>query len=259
MDRRRPGEPPALNFNPGLQMQTMKTDIYKVQLEDIFEGPMDLLLHLIKKNEMDIYDIPIALITQQYLEYLEWLKAMNIEYAGEFIVLAATLAQIKSRMLLPAYTEDDEEEDPRSQITRPLIEYLQMKSAAQKLASRDLLGDRTFIRPLPPGGKAIAGEEAEIQVGLFELIDAFRRILDNVTGEHHVDLQTEAISVKERINQLVDLFEGKPSLTFEELFVGQKTQSDIIVTFLAVLEMVKINLLRVTQQAQTSVIRLFYQ
>jgi segregation and condensation protein A len=241
-------------------MENVNSKLYKVQLDDIFEGPMDLLVHLIKKNEMDIYDISIALITQQYLEYLEWMKAMNIEYAGEFIVMAATLAQIKSRMLLPAYEgEDDEEEDPRDQITRPLIEYLQMKSAAEKLASRDLLGDRTFIRPLAPGPSALTGDDAEIQVGLFELIDAFRKILDNAAGEHRVDLQTETISVKERINQLVDLFEHKDSLTFDELFENQKTRSDIIVTFLAILEMVKINLLRVTQQIQTSVIRLFYQ
>jgi segregation and condensation protein A len=163
-------------------------------------------------------------------------------------------------MLLPAYEgEEDEDEDPRDQITRPLIEYLQMKSAAEKLAARDLLGDRTFIRPLPAGPSALNGDDAEIQVGLFELIDAFRKILDNLAGEHRVDLQTETISVKERINQLVDLFEHRDSLTFDELFVDQKTRRDIIVTFLAVLEMVKINLLRITQQVQTSVIRLFYQ
>ncbi|MDJ0722887.1 MAG: segregation/condensation protein A [Desulfobacterales bacterium] len=241
-------------------MEAIQSDFYQVQLGDVFEGPMDLLLHLIKKNEVEIYDIPIALITQQYLDYLEWMRAMNIEFAGEFIVMAATLAQIKSRMLLPAYEgEEDGEEDPRDEIARPLIEYLQMKSAAEQLASRDILGDRTFIRPLTPGPVDTRGEEAEIRVGLFELIDAFRRILDDVSGEHHVDLQTETISVKERINQLVDLFERKHSLTFEELFEDQTTKNDVIVTFLAVLEMVKLNLLRISQQVQTSVIRLFYQ
>lgn len=241
-------------------MEAIPSDLYQVQLEDVFEGPMDLLLHLIKKNEVEIYDIPIALITQQYLDYLEWMKAMNIEFAGEFIVMAATLAQIKSRMLLPAYEGDEDgEEDPRDEIARPLIEYLQMKSAAEQLASRDLLGDRTFIRPLTPGPIDTGGEAAEIRVGLFELIDAFRRILDNVAGEHHVDLQTETISVKERINQLVDLFERKHSLTFGELFEKQTTKNEVIITFLAVLEMVKLNLLRISQQVQTSVIRLFYQ
>ena len=108
-------------------------DSYKIQLEDVFEGPMDLLLHLIKKNEVDIYDIPIALITRQYLEYLERMKAIQIEFAGDFIVMAATLAQIKSRMLLPAYDgQEDEDEDPRNAISRPLIEYLQMKTVANR-------------------------------------------------------------------------------------------------------------------------------
>ena len=237
----------------------MKVD-YQIQLEDVFEGPMDLLPHLIKKNELNIYDIPIALITRQYLEYLEWMKAMNIEFAGDFIVMAATLAQIKSRMLLPAYDgQDEDEEDPRSAISRPLIEYLQMKNAAEQLANRDLLGDKIFVRTSSPQAAAFAVEEREIQVGLFELIDAFRKILDNVSGEHRVDLQTERISVKDRINEIVDILEKKGSVAFEELFVGRQTREDIIVTFLAVLEMVKLSLLRITQHIQTGVIRIFYQ
>ena len=127
------------------------TDAYQIHLEDVFEGPMDLLVHLIKKNEVDIYDIPIALITRQYLEYLEWMKSLNIEFAGDFIVMASTLTHIKSRMLLPAYeNEEDDDEDPRNAIARPLIEYLQMKNAAQQLASRDLLGDTTFVRSTSP-------------------------------------------------------------------------------------------------------------
>ena len=127
------------------------TNVYQIQLEDLFEGPMDLLLHLIKKNELDIYDIPIAFITRQFLDYLEWMKAMNIEFAGDFIVMAATLTQIKSRMLLPAYdSQEEDDDDPRSAIARPLIEYLQMKNAAEQLASRDLLGDKTFVRSALP-------------------------------------------------------------------------------------------------------------
>jgi segregation and condensation protein A len=236
------------------------SDAYQIQLEDVFEGPMDLLLHLIKKNEVDIYDIPIAMITRQYLEYLEWMKAMNIEFAGDFIVMAATLAQIKSRMLLPAYEDqEDEEEDPRSAIARPLIEYLQMKEAAEQLANRDLLGDRTFIRSTSPQAAAFAVEEKEIQVGLFELIDAFRKILDGVPGEHKVELHTERISVKERINQIVDILEQKGSVAFDELFAESRTRADVIVTFLAILEMVKLSLLQITQHTQTGVIRLFYQ
>lgn len=236
------------------------TEGYQIQLEDVFEGPMDLLLHLIKKNEMDIYDIPIALITRQYLEYLEWMKAMSIEFAGDFIVMAATLTQIKSRMLLPAYdSQEEEEEDPRNAISRPLIEYLQMKNVAQQLASRELLGDKIFIRSTSPQATAFAVQEKEIQVGLFELIDAFRKILDDVSGEHQVDLYTERISVKERINQIIDVLEKKGSVAFEELFLESRVRADVIVTFLAVLEMVKLSLLRITQHVQTGVIRMFYQ
>jgi len=221
---------------------------------------MDLLLHLIKKNEVDIYDIPIALITRQYLGYLEWMKAMNIEFAGDFIVMAATLAQIKSRMLLPAYDgQEEDDEDPRNAISRPLIEYLQMKNAAQQLANRDLLGDKIFVRSPSPQTSAFAIEEKEIHVGLFELIDAFRKILDDVSGEHRVDLHTERISVKERINEIIDILEKKGSVAFEELFVERRHRADIIVTFLAVLEMVKLSLLRITQHVQTGVIRMFYQ
>lgn len=241
-------------------MPLAKMDGYQIQLEDIFEGPMDLLLHLIKKNEIDVYDIPIAFITRQFLEYLEWMKSMNIEFAGDFIVMAATLTQIKSRMLLPAYeNEDEDEEDPRNAISRPLIEYLQMKNAAQQLADRDLLGDKTFVRSASPQVTGFAVEEKEIQVGLFELIDAFRKILDDVSGEHHVDLHTERISVKDRINEIIDILEKKGSVAFDELFLNSRTRGEVIVTFLAVLEMVKLSLLRITQHVPTGVIRMFYQ
>ncbi len=113
------------------QENTEQDGPYKVHLANLFEGPMDLLIHLIKKNELDIYDIPIALITEQYLEYLNWLKMMNIDFAGEFLVMASTLAQIKSRMLLPVHEEDDQE-DPRLELTKPILENLQMKSAAEQ-------------------------------------------------------------------------------------------------------------------------------
>jgi segregation and condensation protein A len=120
----------------------MQEDIYKVQIDDIFEGPMDLLVHLIKKHEVDIYDIPIALITKQYLEYIEWMKIMNIDIAGDFIVMASTLTKVKSRMLLPSHDEDDDE-DPRLELVKPIEEYLLMKSAAEKLLSE--IRDRKII------------------------------------------------------------------------------------------------------------------
>ncbi|MDM8525291.1 segregation/condensation protein A [Desulfococcaceae bacterium HSG8] len=233
--------------------------MYEVKLENIFEGPMDLLVFLIKKNEVDIYDIPIALITDQYLEYLEWMKTMNINFAGDFIVMAATLAQIKSRMLLPAHeNQGDEEDDPRLEIARPLLEYLQMKSVAEQLAQRHLLGEKVFPRSPTKEDLLTAPRDEMISVDLFELIDAFRRILENMPGDHRIDLSDERISIKDKISELVDILEKQGSLTFGELFPTDAVKGEIVVTFLAILEMAKLCLIRITQHVQTGVIRLFY-
>ncbi len=232
---------------------------YQVKLTDIFEGPMDLLVHLIKKNEVDIYDIPIALITEQYLAYLEWLQAMNIDTAGDFLVMAATLAHIKSRMLLPPSADDEDDEDPRMEIARPLAEYLQLKTAAEELARRELLGESTFVRQPANTRDLVSPEEEFIKVGLFELIDAFQQILKKIAPEDRLDLTTDGISVKDRIAELVDLFEADRSLTFDDLFTARPTRSDVIVTFLAILEMVKLCLVRLRQHTETGLIRLFYE
>ena len=238
----------------------MIEDTYQVRLTDVFEGPMDLLLHLIKKNEVNIYDIPIAAITEQYLAYLEWMKALNIDFAGEFIVMASTLTQVKSRMLLPTAAEiDGEEEDPRMEIVRPLTEYLQMKSAAEVLAQRTLLGEGTFARTSGEVRQLFAQDGELMQIGLFELIDAFQQILNKIDPQDRLDLTADRISVKDRIGELVDLFEQKDSVTFQELFTGDPSRTEVIVTFLAILEMVKLALVRLAQHSQTGVIRLFYQ
>jgi segregation and condensation protein A len=236
----------------------MQEESYTVKLDDVFEGPMDLLIHLIRKNEVDIYDIPIALITRQYLEYISWLKAMNIDIAGDFLVMAATLAQIKSKTLLPANEYDDDEDDPRSEIARPLAEYLQMKSVAEELANRDILGDSTFVRMPDHKDFSYDPNDPVIKMGLFELIDAFQKILDNMPGEHRVDFSTDRISVKDRISEIIDVLEEKGSVTFEELFPKDVNKSEVIITFLAILEMVKLMLIRVAQHVQTGIIRLFY-
>jgi len=236
----------------------MQETLYRVQLDDIFEGPMDLLVHLVRKNELDIYDIPIALITEQYLEYLEWMKAMNIDYAGDFLLMASTLAQLKSRMLLPVHDDDEESEDVLQEITRPLVEYLQMKSAADQLIERNLLGEKTFIRK-PDRGEFLADPEEEfIKIGLFELIDAFQKILEKIPEDHRVDMTADEISVKDKISQIIDILEGKKSITFAELFSDSPNRPEIIVTFLALLEMVKLHLVRIVQHVQTGVIRIFY-
>ena len=239
--------------------KTPKDADYKVRLDGVFEGPMDLLVHLIRKNEVDVCDIPVAMITDQYLAYLEWMKAMNIDLAGDFLVMAATLTQIKSKMLLPVHEGEDEEEDPRSEITGPLLEYLKMKSAAELLGQRDLLGHDTFARKPDTEEYLDSGGDEMIKVGLFELIDAFQRILANISPADRVELTADRISVKDRITEIVDILEARESLTFTELFETVATKSEIIVTFLAVLEMVKLCLVRVAQHTQTGIIRLFYQ
>ena len=236
----------------------MQEEIYKVQLENIFEGPMDLLVHLIKKNELDIYDIPIALVTEQYLQYLEWMKIMNIDFAGDFIVMASTLAQIKSRMLLPASADEEDEDDPRHEIIKPLLEYLQMKSAAEQLSERHLLGEETFLRGRDRQEFLAIQQEEYIQVGLFELIDAFQKILEKIPDDQRMEFTPDKISVKEKITQITDLLEAKDSTTFIELFSENPDKSEIIVTFLAILEMVRLALIRIVQHAQTGVMRLFY-
>lgn len=230
---------------------------YQVKL-DIFEGPMDLLVHLIRKAEVDIYDIPIALITDQFLGYIEWMQAMNVDFAGDFLVMAASLMQIKSKMLLPVH-DDEEEEDPRLEIARPLKEYLQIKSAAEELAEREMLGEDIFERRPSKKDVEVDPESEMIQVGLFELIDAFQKILDNIDVKKNFALVAEKVSVRDRISQIVDILEKKGSLTFAELFEDAAEKSDVIVTFLAVLEMAKLDLVQIMQHLQTGVIRLFYQ
>jgi segregation and condensation protein A len=174
---------------------------YQVHLENLFEGPMDLLIHLIKKNELDIYDIPVALITEQYLEYLKWMKLMNIDFAGEFLVMASTLAQIKSRMLLPVHEEDDQE-DPRLEMTKPILEYLQMKSAAEQLSDRNLLGDNIFARGAHGEEILVDPQDEYVKIGLFELIDAFQKILDKIPSDDRMEFTADKISVKDKISQI---------------------------------------------------------
>jgi segregation and condensation protein A len=239
----------------------MANDIYAVKLE-VFEGPMDLLVFLIRKNEVDIYDIPISIITEQYLSYIGLMKMMNINLAADFIHLAATLTQIKSRMLLPFHgTEEEEEEDPRLAITRPLIEYLQMKEAAESLMKREILHQDIFIRT--PGKEEETAppenDDMTIEIGIVELIRAFNTVLLNMKKEHTVALESDKITVKERIMELIALLEEKSSLVFDELFAGEnRLKRDIVVTFLAILEMAKMSLIRIIQHIQGGVIRLFY-
>ncbi len=231
---------------------------YQVQLEEIFEGPMDLMIHLIRKNDLDIYDIPIALITDQYLQYLELMQAMNIDYAGDFLLMASTLTQIKSRMLLPTHDGENEEEDPLQEITRPLLEYLRMKSAADQLIERNLLGENTFVRNPNRDEFLTSPDDEFIKIGLFELIDAFQKILERIPDGHRVELTADEISVKDKISQIVEILEAKASITFLELFSDNPDKHEVIITFLAILEMVKLTLIRIIQNVKTGILRIIY-
>ena len=228
---------------------------YKVKLE-MFEGPLDLLLHLIHKNEVDIFDIPISSITDQYLEYLEMMKSLEMSIAGDFLVMASTLIHIKSRMLLPGRNEGDEEEDPRLEITRPLLEYMQLKEMAQELSEREVLGRDVFAR-----GNATSFDEypdmmPKPDVTLFQLIDAFRRVVALGEGQGSLKVSLEKWSVKDKVESIIALLREKSDIFFEEIFAGNQDISELVVTFLALLELIHMGLIKVFQPSQQNRIRL---
>ena len=227
---------------------------YKIQI-DIFEGPMDLLVHLVKKNDLDIYNIPIAFITKQYLEYIKILQMLNIDFAGDFLLMASTLSHIKSKMLLPYYNTDDDD-DPRLDIVRPLLEYIEIKSAAEKLMDRDILGDSVFKR----GKQNFTFDEGrdETKVGLFELVDAFNQMMENCYDDHTVDDSVEEFSIQDMISEIVYIFSDKRSVVLTELFIADDPYRKKVVIFLAVLEMTKREFLEISQ-LPSGTIRLFYK
>lgn len=240
----------------------MPSQPYEIKLDNVFEGPMDLLVHLIKKHEVDIYDIPIALITDQFLAYLEWMKSLNIEVASDFLVMAATLAHIKSRMLLPKRPGDiaeDDEYDPRMEIAGQLLEYLQMKTAAEELTERSILDNDVFTRCPDKKTYLIDPEEEVVKTDLFDLISTFHKLLDKISDKDGIRITAERISVKDRMTEIINLIEDKGTLTFIELLSKQPERIDIVVTFLAILEIVKLKLVRIVQNGSKSGLRLFYR
>jgi segregation and condensation protein A len=224
-------------------------DAYRVHIEE-FEGPLDLLLHLIKKNEVDIYNIPIAAITRQYLEYMELLKELNLDIAGEFLVMAATLLQIKSRMLLPLTPEEEEAEveDPRAELVRRLLEYQRYRDASYQLSSRNLLGREVFARKFDSSETSESPQKDEPpDVELFELIEAFRRVMARVSVETFHDVVTDGISIADRISEVLTLLHGGKTISFDSLFFDGMTRDLLVVTFLSMLELCKLKLIRITQ------------
>jgi len=229
---------------------------YTFRLEG-FEGPLDLLLHLIQKNELDIFNIPISLITEQYLEYLQLMKVLNLDLAGEYLLMASTLLHIKSKMLLPKSSEgeEEEEEDPRAELVRRLLEYQKYKNAALEMEKRPLLDRDVFIRLTPPEPEE-EPEEERIEVNLFELLEAFRQVLERVKPETFHNVLLEHLSVEDKIQEILALLEKENrSMVFHRLFPEQASRRIIVVTLLAILELVKMKRIRIFQLAAFETIR----
>jgi segregation and condensation protein A len=244
------------------------SDEVHIALQD-FEGPLDLLLHLVKKHELEIFDIPIAFITDRYLEYIERMQALNLDVAGEYLLMAATLAYIKSRELLPPDPSaqaagdgdvDLEELDPRQELIRRLLEYQKYKEAAAQLGGRPVVGRNVWLRGMPAhlvatGVEGSALAEAPLaEVPVFKLIESLEKVLSRARVKLSHDVVAERVSLSDRINELVDRLEREGSFTFDSCFafidqveepVGLRAQ--IVVTFLAILEMTRLRMLRLHQ------------
>ena len=216
-----------------------------------FEGPLDLLLHLIQKHELDILDLPIAFVTGRYLAYLALMEQLNLDIASEYLLMAATLAHIKSKMLLPiAPTDQDDEQgddgiDPRAELIRRLLEYQKYKEVAEQLGARGIAGRDVFPRgsdaPEASGPPALAGSS------LFSLLDAFEGVLKRAQVDLAFEISPDGVSIQDRMRQLVDRLSEEQELTFEQLFENHATIYDLVVTFIALLEMAKRRLVSIYQ------------
>lgn len=230
---------------------------YKVQLE-VFEGPLDLLLYLVKKDEVDIYDISIERITTQYLAYLESFEVLHIELAGEFLVMAANLLYIKSRMMLPKDQqmpdEEADEEDPRWELIRQLVEYRKFKEAAAHLRDQEGLQAALYPRAavLDPAHAPVPDDNMLLgDVGIFDLINAFQRALKRLPAEEKPgEIREETFTVTDRIQHLMRLVSPGVPMRFEELFGEASTRNELVVTFLAILELIRMKQFRVRQDEQ---------
>ncbi len=218
---------------------------YKVKLE-VFEGPLDLLLYLIKKEEIDIYDIPIARITEQYLGYLGLMQLLDLRLAGEFLVMASTLMQIKSKMLLPLEEREPEEEeelDPRAELVRRLLEYKKFKEAATCLEDLETERFKTFRRRVMSAttfGAEEAEEENYFEANLFDLISAFSKILKTIPKKEFFEIISDEFTVEKKVHDLLHLLVVKPVIYFSKLFERAKNKAEIIATFLALLELIRL-------------------
>jgi segregation and condensation protein A len=219
---------------------------YHVHLTQ-FEGPLDLLLHLIRRDKINIYDIPISHITKEYLSYIEVMQELSLEVAGEFFVMAATLMRIKAQMLLPRRTEEDEEdEDPREELVRNLLEYRKFKEAAGHFAEKERDRRKVFTRP------ATKPNDTDVQaplmeVSIFDLVDAFKKVMDDLKKQISYRIEKESHTVEEQMDLIRGAVNRSSEVLFTELFSGDTGRMEIIVTFLAILEMVRLGELHARQ------------
>lgn len=228
---------------------------FKVALPN-FEGPLDLLLHLIKEHKVDIFDIPIALITSKYIEYLDRMREMNLDIAGEFLVMASTLAHLKSRLLLPRQEQPDqplevieEQNDPRGELVRRLLEYQKYKEAAEHLGRQDILDRDVFARHVALDEIPIPDEEVGlVEISVYKLIEALDRVLAAAAPRFQHEVVRERISLSDAMKLITAKLNGQPQTPFFALFEGQRTRQQIVITFLAMLELVKLRLIRIFQE-----------
>jgi segregation and condensation protein A len=246
-------------MDPKVETYDPSLDAYPVRLEN-FEGPLDLLIHLIKKNEVNIYDIPIALITRQYLDYLGLMEELNLDVAGEFVVMAATLIHIKSRLLLPRPDprQEDPEEDPREMLVQRLLEHQRYKAAAELLHEKETLREAQWVRP-DERVADLAGEEyePELEVDLFSLLSAFRDVVERAKKRPVVTLPPEEVPIETRIQQILARLSTSEAFGFDDLFEHDVVVGDLIVTFLALLEMIRLKLIRIFQAGSCGPIRIY--
>ncbi len=230
-------------------------DDYQVDV-GIFHGPLDLLLYLIRKEEVDIYDIPIARITKQYLKYLELMTTFNLEVAGEFILMAATLIRIKTRMLLPRDETNSDEPDPREELIWALIEYKKYKEAGEILREKALLEERNFVPPSPVGSieNRIDWTPA---TDLFDLLTAFKEVLTSHSDETYHQVEAEKVSVEDRMQYIMLSLQQRKFATFAELFADLPAKIVAVVTFVALLELARTRRVAIEQTRLFSELRIY--
>ncbi len=243
-------------FPPEIEAQIEKKVPFPIKLE-IFEGPLDLLLFLIRKDKIDIYDIPIALITRQYLEYIELMKELDLDLASEFILMASTLIRIKIKMLLPREEKEVEEEDPREELINALLEYKKYKEAAELLQRKEeeeqVFFPRSDFSYIEVENKIDFLKEAD----LFDLLTAFKKVLDNLPRESSHTINFQKVDLEQRIQYILDYLSEKEKVSFEELFQDNPIRLILVVTFMALLELVRLQEIKIVQRRHFSRILIY--